>query len=99
MQAVCTDGTIIECDRFRAIDDGVLLFDQGSGESNEEESEEATGFIPLQSLRFVLPDSVEYGANTGVGQAGPQGQYEAPPQRGPVQQPPDRPPQQQPNAR
>lgn len=99
MQAVCTDGTIIECDRFRAIDDGVLLFDEESGEADEEKSEEATGFIPLQSLRFVLPDSVDYRTNSGVGRAGPQGQYDAPPQRGPVQQSPDRPPQQQPHPR
>ena len=97
MKVVCLDGTIVECDRFRAIDEGVLLFDDQST-GDDEEDEEATGFIPRESLRFVLPDDVDYRTSTGMGQGQPQQQYESTPQQQ-VHQPPDRPPQQQPHPR
>ena len=95
MKAICTDGTIVECDRFRAIDEGVLLFDdpeeiEEEGGEDVEISEEAAGFIPLRELLYVLPDRVELG--------GPQAQPQ-PMQQQQQMQPPSQPPQQSPPPR
>lgn len=71
MQVICTDGTVLECERFKAIDSGVLLFgergrrttQQPEGEAADEEdteeseqADEAFGFVPLHSVRYVLPE-------------------------------------------
>lgn len=72
MQVICTDGTILQCDRFEAIDSGVLLFNEEQGrqgteaeeseEAGEEmDEEEASAFVPLHQLRIVLPDSAQQG--------------------------------------
>lgn len=57
MQIFCTDGTTVECTSFRAVDSGILLFD----EEPEDESEhgEATGFVPITQLKYVLPDDAQ----------------------------------------
>lgn len=70
MQVLCTDGTTLQCERFEAIDSGVLLFggsgQRGSSEEDaeEEESEEAMAFVPIHQLRFVLPDDTQIGPGT-----------------------------------
>lgn len=53
MYIICTDGTTIECHSFRAIDTGVLLFDE-----DDEEQANAIGFVPMASLQYVLPDEI-----------------------------------------
>ena len=50
MHIVCTDGMTVQCDSFRAIDSGVLLFTK-----DDEEREDAIGFVPMRSLQYVLP--------------------------------------------
>lgn len=101
MQVICTDGTVLQCDRFEAIDSGVLLFDEESRtEAGEEETEdeeadqEATAFVPLHQLRFVLPDGIrpDRPSQQPVGQTPPQSQTPptggTPPQgQAPPQQP------------
>ena len=80
MQVICTDGTVLQCQRFEAIDSGVLLFDERrAGETEEDaeeeaEDEEAMAFVPLHQLRFVLPEGVQLGRAGGqaTGQATPQ---------------------------
>ena len=52
MDVICLDGTTIQCDRFRATDEGILLFSA----TEEEEDPAPTGFIPHQSLRYVLEE-------------------------------------------
>lgn len=72
MKVVCNDGTIFECDRFRAVDSGVLLFgeqesrsqgdeaetDEKETEAEEEVEQEAMGFVPVQSVRYVVSDEL-----------------------------------------
>lgn len=58
MQVICLDGTTIQCARFRAIDGGVLLFESDTSQEDDED-EEATGFIPHERLRYVLPDEAQ----------------------------------------
>lgn len=92
MQVICTDGTVLQCQRFEAIDSGVLLFeDQQRGEASNEEDEdeterdeEATAFVPLHQLRFVLPDGVQPGRSNAqsMGQTTPQPTSQAPPTGG-----------------
>lgn len=91
MQVICTDGTVLQCDRFEAIDSGVLLFDEGPrAEAGEEETEdeeadqEATAFVPLHQLRFVLPDGIrpDRPNQQPVGQTPPQSQSQTPPTGG-----------------
>ena len=114
MQVICTDGTVLQCDRFEAIDSGVLLFDQERGrqesmeaeeeEADEEEAEadeEASAFVPLHQLRFVLPDDVRPDRATGqqTSQPTPQPPTQTPPMGGAPQQgqmPPQQPPSGQP---
>lgn len=102
MQVICTDGTVLECQRFEAIDSGVLLFGEGrtasTGEEDEEEEaeyEEAFGFVPLHSVRYVLPEGAMGGRATGqpAPQQTPGGAGQAPPPSG---QPGAMPPSQQP---
>lgn len=100
MQVVCLDGTTIECGRFKAIDEGVLLFEdaaEDSDDDDEAESDEAIGFIPMGELRFVLPEEVEYEPTGGQQQPSQQ----QPPQQQMQQQPPQQqsqtPPQRQPS--
>lgn len=100
MQVICTDGTVLQCDRFEAIDSGVLLFDQPrqreageeESEADEEsdESEEAMAFVPLHQLRFVLPEGYQPGGTSGqqaARQTPPQG-APTPPQASPGAAPP-----------
>ena len=56
MKIFCTDGTTVECATFRAMDSGILLFD---GDPEDDEHEEAIGFVPITQLRYVLPDETE----------------------------------------
>lgn len=57
MKIFCTDGTTVECSSFRAVDAGILLFDE---EPDDEEGHgEATGFVPITQLRYVLPDDAQ----------------------------------------
>lgn len=103
VQVVCKDGTTIQCQHFRAIDSGVLLFeesDDSQAESEDEAEREATGFVPITELRFVLPDEAmqragahrpEQAERGGRGQAMPGGQAQPPrqrPQQGGMQQQP-----------
>lgn len=87
MQVICTDGTVLQCQRFEAIDSGVLLYGEsppaeaGEEEEEPEEDEEAMAFIPLHQLRFVLPEGVQPGA---PGEQVPQ----PTPQPAPTQAPP-----------
>lgn len=63
VQVVCKDGTTIQCQNFQAVDSGVLLY-QSTPEREEEDEEmdiedrDATGFVPITELKFVLPDDV-----------------------------------------
>lgn len=74
MRVVCQDGTIFECEWFRAIDSGVLLF-QESPEETEADADaepaelvqEAAGFVPLQQVRYVLSERLQP-TMTGAGQ-------------------------------
>lgn len=59
MQIFCTDGTTLECAAFRALDAGILVFDEEP--DGEEAHDEATGFVPLTHLRYVLPDDAQPG--------------------------------------
>lgn len=72
MLVVCKDGTTIPCQQFRAIDSGVLLFDDAP-DGDDDESPEATGFVPVTELRYVLPDDVPPGGPDAqpAGQRGP----------------------------
>ncbi|WP_262177251.1 hypothetical protein [Haloarcula laminariae] len=80
MQIICKDGTTIQCADFKAIDSGVLFFQEDmarAGESEEEseadESDEgADGFVPITELHFVLPDEMVQQAPqpTGVPEQG-----------------------------
>ncbi|MDG5776604.1 hypothetical protein VB773_22475 [Haloarculaceae archaeon H-GB2-1] len=72
MKVICTDGTTLTCESFEAIDSGVLLYDEsrGSREEEDEREPEATGFVPLQELKYVLPE--EPGGPGGIGQQVPQ---------------------------
>ena len=97
MQVICTDGTVLQCQRFEAIDSGVLLFDEqqrveASEEDDEDETErdEASAFVPIHQLRFVLPDGVQPGRSgaQSMGQPTPQPASQAPP---PGQMPPQQP--------
>ncbi len=65
MQVVCLDGTVIHCDKFRAIDAGVLTFEGAAGGEDEEE---AIGFVPHEELRYVLPEDVQPGTPVGAQQ-------------------------------
>ncbi len=83
MRVYLKDGTTIECEEFRAIDAGVLLFgpDESEDESAEDEDDDqllANGFIPLSELTAVL--SEEY-----IQQV--EGAQQAPPQQQPPGQP------------
>ncbi len=93
MQVICTDGTVLQCDRFEAIDSGVLLFEErrqsGAGEGEDEEEEaaaetddEASAFVPLHQLRFVLPEGVQPGRASGQQQQPSQPATQAPPTGG-----------------
>lgn len=104
MKVVCKDGTTIQCQQFRAIDSGVLLFEESPGDDSDDEEEEgveATGFVPIGELKYVLPDRVTPGpqgqqagrAESAPGQRpaqggqlpGPAGAQGAPRQQGPPQ--------------
>lgn len=103
MQVICTDGTVLQCQRFEAIDSGVLLFGESpqteteEGDTADDEDEEAMAFVPLHQLRFVLPEGVQPGAAgaQGVAQSTPGAPPTKPPSTpGAPQQgrPPQRPP-------
>lgn len=64
MKLFCTDGTTIECTTFRALDSGVLLFQDEEPEADAGH-EEADGFVPITQLQYVLPDEVQPGQATG----------------------------------
>lgn len=71
MRVICKDGTTIECQRFRAIESGVLLFkNQTRGDKKEEKDEEASGFIPITELKYILPEGIQPGT-MGTRQANP----------------------------
>lgn len=67
MKVICADGSIIDCDRFKATDEGVLIFDQDQEET--EKNVEATGFVPHGSLRYILPESAVEGQAQAVSQS------------------------------
>lgn len=74
MKVICVDGTCISCNKFRAIDGGVLLFaDEPTDESgaDEDEEREASGFVPYEELRYVLPEGVPF--NSPVSESEPTG--------------------------
>jgi predicted flap endonuclease-1-like 5' DNA nuclease len=52
MKAICTDGTEIECENFKAIDGGVLL-------TKDRKRKKVIGFVPNDDLRYVVPDEAE----------------------------------------
>jgi predicted flap endonuclease-1-like 5' DNA nuclease len=52
MKAICTDGTEIECENFRAIDSGVLL-------TKDRKRNKVIGFVPNGDLRYVVPEDTE----------------------------------------
>lgn len=95
MQVICIDGTVLQCERFEAIDSGVLLFGESrrseAGETEDEEetepNEEANAFVPLHQLRFVLPEGIQPGAPASQALA------RQPAQRGPARAPPSAPQQ------
>lgn len=88
MHIICNDGTTIQCRDFEATDSGVLFFQETTvrreGDEEEEEEEEAElgsadGFVPIQEVRFVLPDEMVR-ASAGAQRAGaPEGSRGAPP--------------------
>lgn len=92
MKVICTDGTAITCESFRAVDSGVLLFDEPESERDDEEAG-AIGFVPITELRYVLPDEVQPGQQPAGAQAGMQRHRQAGSMGG---QPPQPPMQQQP---
>lgn len=50
MKVLCTDGTAIDCDDFRAVESGVVLLDEQVGD--------AIGFVPSHRVEYVLPDAL-----------------------------------------
>lgn len=95
MQVICTDGSVLTCDRFEAIDSGVLLFGsqqrQAEMENEDEEEDdepEADAFVPLHQLRFVLPEGIQPlgGGQSTARQATQGGTQQVPPMSGPPQQ-------------
>lgn len=90
MQVICTDGTVLQCARFEAIDSGVLLFEAEASEDDDEEgaeaeiADEASAFVPIHQLRFVLPDGFQPARPTGQprAQQSTQPRTQAPPTGG-----------------
>ena len=54
LQAITIDGTVIECDKFKAKKQGLEL------KKKEKGSEKTIGFVPLERLMFVIPEQVSY---------------------------------------
>lgn len=59
MKIYCSDGTTVDCAAFRALDSGILLFDEEP--EGDEAHDEATGFVPITQLQYVLPDDARPG--------------------------------------
>lgn len=72
MKLFCTDGTTVECTTFRALDSGVLIF-QDEEPDDDPGHEEADGFVPITQLQYVLPDEALPGQATGGRQQTPTG--------------------------
>ena len=89
MKAFCTDGTTVDCISFRAIDAGVLLFNEEWTEDDEDL--EAFGFVPYKELRYVIPDDIQ--PATSRAQAPFQQQQQTQGQQPPGGVPPGQPPQ------
>jgi predicted flap endonuclease-1-like 5' DNA nuclease len=51
VRAICTDGTEIECENFKAVEGGVLL-------TTDKKRKTVFGFVPNTNLSYVLPDDV-----------------------------------------
>lgn len=51
MKAICTNGLVIDCGNFKAIDGGVIL-------TEDVKRKRPIGFVPTGELRYVLPDEV-----------------------------------------
>lgn len=66
MKVFCTDGTTVECEAFRALDAGILLFEEEPG--GDEAHDEATGFVPLTQIKYVLPEGVQPGPGQRLGE-------------------------------
>lgn len=106
MQVICTDGTVLQCERFEAIDSGVLLFgeqpdtptDEGDETEEGEADEEANAFVPIHQLRFVLPEGVQPGraGSQSLGQSMPAQSTGGAPPPGPTAPPQGQTPTQQP---
>ncbi|MFB6155137.1 MAG: hypothetical protein ABEJ22_04520, partial [Haloferacaceae archaeon] len=58
MRAILTDGHTVPCENFKAIDSGVVLFE-------DDDRERVSGFVPHDRLVAILPDD----AATGVAEA------------------------------
>ena len=65
MRIVCNDGVMFDCGGYKAVDGGVVVFE-------DEERERTIAFVPYAKLEYVLPvDVVEQ--YTGRPTAAPQG--------------------------
>jgi predicted flap endonuclease-1-like 5' DNA nuclease len=52
MKAICTDGTEIECEKFKSVEGGVVL-------TADRKRKKVVGFVPNATLAYVLPDDIE----------------------------------------
>ncbi len=55
LQAITIDGTVIECDKFKAKQQGLELQKKQQGGSSK-----TIGFVPLNRLMFVVPEEISY---------------------------------------
>jgi predicted flap endonuclease-1-like 5' DNA nuclease len=49
MQVVLTDGSVLPCENFKAIDSGVLL-------TKDKKRKKVIGFVPHREVKYVVPD-------------------------------------------
>ncbi|WP_267640511.1 helix-hairpin-helix domain-containing protein [Haloarchaeobius amylolyticus] len=64
MKAITKSGVSIPCENFKAIEEGVLLFD-------DEKRKQLVGFVPHADLQFVVPDDVAASLDVGEPEPAP----------------------------
>jgi hypothetical protein len=58
MKAICTDGTTVDCQSYKPLDTGVVLFE-------DENQERQRAFVPINALQYIIPDDVQPGGVPG----------------------------------
>lgn len=59
MQVICIDGTVLQCDRFEAIDSGVLLFNEQRQQRETEEAEDEEADEELEAADEAESDEAD----------------------------------------